>query len=311
MWPRKSSSSSNISLPTTSLCVSDSSVGGQPCYWSAFFSLSSFFSFFSAPSISHCQHTHISFHFSLISLSLISLSIFFFFFLAKENRRIAFGDYEWRPFFNSFASVLFKEGTKWKCHFLFEKSLTPTPSRIPLDFVSRERGREPSALSFWSSCLCVCVRHVIRLVSSPKESLLLYNSGTTTTTTREERAKSIKSILILPVFSSLHLSLSVLLLLFRLLLLRPVSLPSFWHPASTTPKMLLIAKAFDILLRTHTCVNGFDFPLYRHNWSLDKMTTNISCKGKFWLFFSFSSISSQRMDFDEEKEFRFSSTNRQ
>jgi hypothetical protein len=75
--------------------------------------------------------------------------------------------------------------------------------------------------------------------------------------------------------------------------------------------MLLIAKAFDILLRTHTCVNGFDFPLYRHNWSLDKMTTNISCKGKFWLFFSFSSISSQRMDFDEEKEFRFSSTNRQ
>jgi hypothetical protein len=54
--------------------------------------------------------------------------------------------------------------------------------------------------------------------------------------------------------------------------------------------MLLIAKAFDILLRTHTCVNGFDFPLYRHNWSLDKMTTNISCKGKFWLFFSFHSL---------------------
>lgn len=47
-------------LPLLCVCL----VGGQPCYWSAFFSLSSF----SAPSISHC-HTKL--------LAFLSLSLFF------------------------------------------------------------------------------------------------------------------------------------------------------------------------------------------------------------------------------------------
>jgi hypothetical protein len=47
-------------------------------------------------------------------------------------------------------------------------------------------------------------------------------------------------------------------------------------------------------LRTHTCVNGFDFQkrhfwhLDRHNWSVDRMTTKIS-EGIFFSPFSFSS----------------------
>ena len=66
-----------ISVFPSRLCVSDSSVGGQPCYWSAFFSLSSFFflllQLLPYPIANTHTHTHISFHFSLFYFTHCSL----------------------------------------------------------------------------------------------------------------------------------------------------------------------------------------------------------------------------------------------
>ena len=83
-----------ISVFPSRLCVSDSSVGGQPCYWSAFFSLSSFFflllQLLPYPIANTHTHTHTYPFIFRFSISLIAL-YFFFFFLAKEIRRISFG----------------------------------------------------------------------------------------------------------------------------------------------------------------------------------------------------------------------------